>query len=464
MKASDTLGWNGLLARIAFGIAILLAGSQALAGTASGTAANHIMSSSTHVTYGDLGSGTYSADASVTITVELIPAAPDAVFDAADSDSLSSVAPGQTVNLVYTITSNSNGPDNYTLSGTATNTSASSTGNPAPQAFDLGATTVANASPIVAFETTDVSAGAGTQITVPADNIGGDSLLNGLSVGDVVVLNMTTGGDNVCTVNQITEPTLGSEANATSTLEVDNCSQGSGSLELGDQIGQRVNETLQVTVSASTTAGTIDVDASADYTGGSAPTIVATQSITVVLPNVTIYKFVRNVTTPSTPSQDNAGPGEILNLNTPAVSFYKKGVTAKPGEELEYAIVLINSGTDATSVTVTDPLALFTTYVGIGGTTASNIGDGDGVRIYEDVPLDSIGCDSGASSNTCQVSTGGPGAITEATDDDITGGGDIGGNNGGTITAYPGTGASEPVGGTIGAGKVAIVIYDVTVD
>ena len=137
-------------------------------------------------------------------------------------------------------------------------------------------------------------------------------------------------------------------------------------------------------------------------------------------------KYVRNVTTSA------IGTGNAYSYNS--INYYTSGVTAKPGEILEYILVSTNtSGTLSASV-VTDSLP--TGYVSLktgvysGGTKDITYVDDAGTASY----LTAAASDD---------------AATYATP---------------TLTVNVGTGATSSAGGTIPIGKSVLVLYQVNVN
>jgi len=455
------------LAKAGMAVVMLICASQSA--LAAATAANHIVRNTVTVDYQDLGGGAFSSSDTVDITIDLIEAAPDAVLNGTLTDSLNPVSPGEVLNVVYTVTSNSNGEDNYTLdvgAGLTLGAGVLATEN-SPITFDLGATSAAaEITGVGVFETGDVAADGGTDISVPADSVNADGNLNGLIVGDIIVLDMSTGGDNVCTVNKIEDGTGGLEANDVVIIEVDNCSLADGTLAIGDQIGERQDVTLVVTIGAGSAAGTVTVDMDVDFTGGATPTEVDGTVITVVLADLQIYKYVRNITPATTGNAGgNACTAAFDCLSVGGTTYFSSGVTALPTERLEYMVLLYNNAGDVQNVIVTDPFVIFTSY------------DATSIQVIADTTaLDGGGACSAGATGTCTVA----GALTASNaDDTLATGADFGGiDDNGTggdpsddiITVYAGhdgasgTASETGTGGVIDTGKVSVVRYTVTID
>jgi len=452
------------------GIAVVMLFCASQSALAAATAANHIVRNTVTVDYADLGGTTFSQFDSVDIIINTIKIAPDAVLNVSATDSLNPVSPGGVLNVVYTVTSNSNGPDDYTLNTGAglvlSGTTATDNSN---VTFNLGATSSASIADITTFVGTTVAIGSGTSILVPADgdNTGGPNILNGLQIGETVVLDMG-GTDNQCTVLNIIEGAPGVEANATSTLEVHECLLTTGTLGLGDQIGERQDVTLVVSIDNASGPGTVVVNMEVDSTllpTGPATTVTGT-TITVVAADLQIYKFVRNVTSGAPGTACTATPFDCLSLG--GNTYYSAGVTALPTEQLEYLVLLYNNAGNVQNVVVTDPFVIFTSY------------DPLSIQVIPaTTALDGGSACSVGTSGTCTVA----GALSASNADDSLGTiGDFGGVSDNVLIGDPSDDiitvaagydvaglpaflpASETgLGGVIDAGQVSVVRYTVTI-
>lgn len=422
-------------------------------------AATHIIRNEVTVDFDDAGgSPQTAATAQIDITVNLVEQAPSVTFDSVSSDPLDPVGVGETITLVYTVISQANGEDTYTV-GTAQTPSPDgsvSFGTITPSSpVSLGATTSAQGAAITAgtFETGDVGDGAGTSITVPADDTGGDSILNGLVEGDIVQIS-----DGYCTVQDIIEPAATFEANATATLEVDQCTGVTVNLADGDQIGQRVSVSVEVT-GVTVTTGTIDVVVTFTADSGANPSANGgTQGVVVVAPNVQVFKFVANTDTALNPASCTGTTGlsdANACVSVGGVTYYKSGVTTDPGDVLQYAIVIVNTGATATAVQVTDAIVAFTTF-------------NTGIGIYPSAAADpGVDTDCLTDAATCTFTDGDAVTATSGTGDD---GAEL---NSGNVEASAGNvaGASTAAitsdafsGGELLNGEYSVVTFTVTVD
>ena len=450
------------IAKASFAIVMLLFASQSA--LAAATAANHIVRHTVTVNYQDLGANPFSAVDTIDVTIALVKAAPDAVLNGTLTDALNAVSPGDVVNVVYTVTSNANGEDEYGFENELildVGVQAISIG----PIFFLGATSAAvEITGVTVFETGDVAADAGTDISVPADSVNADGDLNGIALGDIIVLDMSVGGDNVCTVNRIADGSGGAEPNGVVIIEVDNCSQAGGTLSVGDQIGERKEIQSVVIIGANSNAGTVTVNMKVDYVGGVTPTEVNGTLITVVIADLQIYKYVRNITSAAGNATGNTCTSAFDCLNVGGTTYYSSGVTALPIEQLEYMVLLYNNAGDVQNVIVTDPFIIFTSY------------DPASIQVIADTTaLDGTGTCAAGASGTCTVA----GALSPTNaDDTLVNGDDFGGvDDNGTggdtsddiITVYAGhdgtsANASETgTGGVIDAGAVSVVRYTVTI-
>jgi len=270
------------------------------------------------------------------------------------------------------VTSRANGLDGYfvhdtsildggsALLGTTTVDPAASN---AATALDLGGTSFAGSADIISFVITTTAAGAGTAILVPADSTGADTVLSGFQVGDVIVLD-PGGEDLVCKVNQISEPAASAEANATATINVHECSANTGTLSPGDQIGERGQISITVT---GTAADDIDLQFNVVSEDDNAVLTSLAFTVNIVGADIDVFKFVRNVSSGgNNPSACTAAAFSCTTVG--GETYYRaasgqSGVTADPGEILEYAVLMFNNAGLVTDVVVNDTLPLFTAYV-----------------------------------------------------------------------------------------------------
>lgn len=309
------------------------------------TAANTVINNTVTVNYDDTG-GTPQVPltASVAVTVNLVTAH-STLSAPLDAQTPSNVA----LDYTYTITNNSNGPDTYNLTessvlGANVNSEthvfrdAADTGDII--SIYLGATSVA-----VAATTGD------TVITVPSDGVS-DASVNGIIVGDTVVIGSVT-----TTVTAVTD-------NATGTSTITLLAGIGENLIVGTQIGEQGTFISRTTPIATVNLSTYVITVTADdgVTAGPAPTDDTTT--TVLVSTLTVVKYVANVTTPV------VGGGTTIALNTGLgagnITYYTSGVTGIPTDNLEYVIAIVNAagGATATDVVISDPVPAYTSQTG----------------------------------------------------------------------------------------------------
>jgi hypothetical protein len=351
------------------------------------------------------GSGTRTATAGVTVTVSLVPAALTIVPGGNQSASYST---GATLTDTFTVTSGANGPDTYNITTAVTG----STNTSGATAVPTAATVTLGASVTAAGSTKNV-------IVVPADgNLAGEVPgVNGIEVGDRVVIN----GDERHVIAIV------DNGSGTSTITLD--ADLTSAPNAGFLVAERKDIHATVTPGTIGTPGTdVTVSVKATVTSVTSSSATAT-SASAVLNTFTsgtasLAKYVRNVTKPG------SGTGVAYVYNS--INYYPAGVTAEPGNTLEYILVASASGAVSASV-IND--ALPTTYV------TFKPGDYSGSRDVTYV------------SDTNAVSY-----LTAASGDDAAT------YSAPTLTVYIGTGATSSAGGAIPASSRVMVLYRVTVN
>jgi hypothetical protein len=389
-------------------LCIALFGALSAAPAWANLAANTQIINQAQLSYND-GVSTKTATASITVTVGLVASAPNIIPGPPQSTSYTGA--GTILTDSYTITAGANGPDTYNLSAGVTGSTNTS-----------GATAVSTA-PTVALGASVTTAGSTTTtIVVPADgNLPGEMPgVNGIQVGDTVVINGETR-----TVTSISDNPSG-----TSTITLN--------APLGAIPGVGVMVAEQKVVTTTVTAGTIstpgtDVTVSAAITVTSVSSAAATTTSGSVLNTytsgvATLSKYVRNVSVPG-----GSGVPYIYS----GVNYYPTGVTAKPGEILEYILVANNSGSGAVSASVVTDI-LPTSFVTL---RANAYGVGKEITYVSDTNVTttlSAAADSDAASYNVATSI---------------------------LTVNAGTGATNAAGGSIpGGNKSVLVLYQVTLN
>ena len=393
--------------------AALLAGSVLVPAAAfASTAANTNISNTVTVNFDDAsGNAQTAVTASVSFSVNLVASAPILSAPADVNPATENTA----YNLVYTVTGTANGQDTYNISNASVDTNMD--GAPAfagDVSIVLGGTTVA----------ADITAGA-TSFTVPFDGTD-DSIVNGIAVGDTIVLDPTGTGE-VATVTAIDEST----GAATNTATITVSAALVGSFTAAQIIGQQDTATVEVTTDTVTTPPSGTHNVTVTYTSAADAGVSAADSVlfTVSRTALTVTKYVRNVTTPNT---DGLGTSITFDGN----DYYDSGVNGAPAETMEYLVVIENPPTyaQADNIVVSDPVPLFTTYV--------------------------------ANSIQMDVNGGGVTAYADTADN-----GDAAETDGTTIYVYAGAGGDDTAaglgngtGGSLAGGETASVVFQVTID
>jgi len=396
--------------RINFSLFCLLLILAAFTGSAWAlTASNTQIINNASLTYND-GTVTRTVNAlPVVVTVSLLPGTPT-VTNGPDQTT-PYTGPNTPLTNTFTITaSNTNGPDTYSLTPAITAT-VNATGS--------GVTLTSPTSPVLLGATVTLSGCTTTSLNVPSDGVSGPAV-NGIANGDTIVV-----GPDVATVNTVTNTGSGI---ATITLNGTGLSAAPGA---GLLVGEQQTVTVTVDSGTITTVGqNIVITKHLTIASTTDPTKTATSTdITDTYTNglATLNKYVRNITTP-------AAGGTIYSYPAAGTDYYLTGITAKPGEVLEYILVAYNSGTgNVTVAAITD--ALPTTFVSL--RTGAYPGTTDFTYYNE--------------SNVASYLTAASGddAATYAAP---------------TLTINVGTGATSGAGGTIASGATVRALYRVTVN
>lgn len=363
-----------------------------------------------------------SANASVTVTVSLVPSSPNLSITDTNSAYTAPNTPALTNSV--RITATANGPADYTVTPTVV-AGAGTTNSTAPAVSVTGAATVT----IGATVTTGTS--GTTYVTVPASGASGNNAaVNGIAVNETILF----------TVN-------GTAYNRAVTSTTDN---GDGTFRLywsgaiagldvpaaGVQVGEQTTVNLSVLPGTVQTAGTnitVTVQAVVSTSGAGDVNVTNTNANfwTTPSPNVNMTKYVRNTGLSGNPA---AGSGTSYTINTVGHEYFTSGVTGKPGETLEYVIVASNVGaTDLTGAAISDglPVDFVTLKTGVyGGDDVFYI---DPDNVPDSFPAAAVGAN--------QASFVSPNLVVNV-----------------------GTGASNALTGTIPAGKGVTVAFQVTIN
>lgn len=289
------------------------------------TAATATIRNTVSVDYDDAaGNALPTITATADVTVNLVEATPSlsAPTDITTDPSTAAV-------YTYTIISNANGLDTYNLAvdsiveSAGINTSGAALSVPS---IALGGSTVA--------VDVNIPAATATDVIVPSDSVGGDAAINGIAIGDTIVI-----GGNVFTVNSITD----NGGVGTSTINVTGAT--ATSVTAGDPIGEQ--DTFDLTVTPGTVTvnadQTITVDISAEDVGGLGGGAAIDQTITTVsVPNLSVTKEV----------------------STDGGATFAASASADPLATLTYRITVTNGGASAAdAVVISDPTPQFTAYL-----------------------------------------------------------------------------------------------------
>jgi len=459
----DRLQGVGRLAKAGVAILFMMVGAQAMAANA-GAAATTTLENIASATYTSAASATpiTATSNAVVITINLVPAFPTVAFASSTPTDLLNLVEGQTATLTYTLTSNANGPDDYTvIVGETSVINITGTVATAAAAITLGGSTVAVDSTIDAGCLTVASSNC--VITLPNDASAGTGGVNGLDLGDTVVFE----GGQVCTIapsGTLTDTGgLTSLGGTLSSIEVTGCSGAAGTIVAGTSVYEQATQTVAVLIDVTSPGapGTATLQVTAIVDGSPAITSAALTDLPVqaYVIDLTISKFVRNVT--ESGLNPACGLTALSCLNVDGVLYHASGVTANPTNILEYAILASNNGGPVTEIILTDDLTAFSSFNGATGTskilvetTAANNSSG---------LCAAVGGTTDGTQGTCILSAGTPIDATIATavvGDTITVSAGDNGSNGATDSGV----VSGQAGGELAVGKVSVVLFQVTVD
>jgi hypothetical protein len=289
-----------------------------------------------------------SATSSVDVNVNTIASAPTITVDTVAQ----SVNGGQSATYTYTVTNTANGTDVFSF-----------TGNSA----DVGTTGAATLN-VNGTATNTTSLTLGGSVTSQANTVANTIVIPAGSETNLVTGDTINIGGNLYTISSVTPGTIASTTGGVTTPETPTTiavtpvgaspAIAVGGVPAGTQIGEV--QTFTVVVTASTPAtpgvnGTHTVNLTGTTTAvtqgvGGTPVTYTTsaanlnETITTVLsPNVTLLKEVRNVTQGGT---------------------FATTATAQSGDTLEYRLTAtVVVGASASGASITDEVPAFTTYV-----------------------------------------------------------------------------------------------------
>ena len=331
-------------------VSLALSAGSALANTA----ANTQIINSAKLTY--TGG---SANATVTVTVALVPSTPNVSIT--DNNSVYSGPNTPAITDTVTITATANGPALYTVTPSVFASTNVLAGSPA---------SVSAVTPSVTIGATVTTGTSGaTFVTVPAGTASGSgSAVNGIGVGSTIVFAVNSHSYAV----QVTS----TNDNGNGTFSINWASAIADVPPAGLLIAEQKTVNLNVLPGTVQTAGTnITVTVSASVSSPNATTANITNAHanfwTSPSLNVSFNKYVRNLSHPVT------GGGQTITttINGSSNTYYTTGVTgappnpnavpATPGDTLEYVVVALNkAGTgipDLTGCAISDQIP--TNYV-----------------------------------------------------------------------------------------------------
>ena len=337
-------------------VALVVAVSVAMPQTASAnTGAGALILNVVTVNYQDAsGTTSYAETATSSVTVDLVVSAPTLTAPADQA-----VASGSTATYTYTITANANGSDTYPITTPVNPASTNATGitvTPSVASITLGASVI-TAAPTAS--TIEIPAGSDTNLLV------GDIVVVGGIDYEISVIsaNNQASHTNVSGTDGIAGTTT-PEVPVTITLIANVAGSNTAptlpllTAQIGNVVGEQATFTVDVTATAGPASGdgTVPVTVTVETSDPPGPALPITTTDPIVTTFngaiLTITKQVYNET---------ANPGGAFGATA----------TGQPGDTLTYRITVNNGGAgNATSVVVTDPMPLYTTYTA--GTAKSN--------------------------------------------------------------------------------------------
>jgi len=250
-----------------------------------------------------------------------------------------------------TLTTTSNGPQTFNLTGTSAGTN--SAGGTQPTFTDAAGNPITSVTLGATAPSANAPIGA-TTITVPADGAA-DGQVNGIAAGDTVVI----AGVTYTVASIVDNPTGSSTITLGTPLTV--------AAPTGTLIAEQATfNTVVSNVGSITTAGVAaSIDLVVTATSATDPASTASTALTPVpIVSVSFTKYVRNVTNPVAPVGAPAG-SSITTLAGNTYYTTAAAINATSGDVLEYYLVVSvpAGGGDLTGAKITDDVPAFTTYV-----------------------------------------------------------------------------------------------------
>ena len=343
------------------GLALLIVAWAMASSAMAVTQANTVLTAQAKLTYQGNSTG---INASVTVTVQLVPAPVSFAATFTPPGSSVNKAVNDTYAATYTVQSNANGPDTYSIatSYTATNDVA----NP------LSPTTSVPSVRLGATAAAAAAAAGATTITVPSDGVA-DSDVNGIAANDTVII------DN----KPYHVASVGDSASGTSTITLATGLQTA--VALGDGIFEYKAFTVNIqSVGSQGSSGTnyvLDLQTSVTSNKSPTPANTYTSNVTITIVAITLNKYVRDVSNPCT---TGCTGGATYKTKT----YYADGVQAKPSDTLEYLLVVQTTTAGINNAVITDLLPAYTSYVA-GSTKVNGTAVTDPTGTSTAFPLDS---------------------------------------------------------------------------
>lgn len=302
------------------------------------TPANTQLTATAKLTYTGNSTGITS---STTVTVQLVPSAVTIASTFSAPTASVNIAEGGSYSATYTIQSNANGPDTYTIATSYTNTNTVS--GMATPTISIGSTSNLTSTSVTLGATAAQTAAAigDTSITVPADGKA-DSSVNGVAANDTVII-----GGNKYTVASVTD-------NASGTSIITLTSALTTAVSVGEGIYQYVSFTNQISNVGTQNGATNILNLQTTVISTTSSSAAYTSAITINVVAISMTKYVRDVTTGSTGTTPATYGGH---------TYYQSGVKASPGDTLEYLLVVQTSTAGISGAVLTDVLPNYTTYV-----------------------------------------------------------------------------------------------------
>jgi hypothetical protein len=322
---------------------------------------------STSVTWGNDNQETTKSSA---LRVDLVPAAPRIKQDTSD-ESIDEQLPGEPVTVAYTITSEANGPDDYALAADYDDGAAAEANLvDSPTTEILGADGQSASVNLGATAATGPTDKDSTTITVICDeNYPSNSEIscNGIEASDTVIIG---DGDTAYTV---ADGGVSNTGDGPSTIRLDD-GVALPSIVVGTRIAEQ--KTFEVVVTGvalrdPAEPGAVSLAVTGTSTDGNQGQELLAFDVTANPIPRSVDRYVRNLTDPNrNPAAEDVESTELAltdgdaDTEREAVNYYKTGVSAEEGDEVEILIVLkAGNLEDQTDIMLTDTLSPFVEYI-----------------------------------------------------------------------------------------------------